>query len=85
VVNIGRTTPTPILELAELVQCMLGIPQPLRARFVPYESFGGQYQDVRIRIPDTTKARKLLGYNPRVNVDEGLDHFVNWMRAAKHI
>jgi UDP-glucose 4-epimerase len=83
VVNIGRTTPTPILELAELVQCMLGIPQPLRARFVPYESFGGQYQDVRIRIPDTTKARKLLGFKASVPLSEGLVSTIEWHRERR--
>jgi UDP-glucuronate 4-epimerase len=38
-----------------------------------------------ITYADVSKARRLLGYNPRVNVEEGLAHFVNWMRAAKHI
>ena len=35
------------------------LPSPgpsLRATMVPYEAIGGKYQDVRVRIPDTTKA-----------------------------
>jgi nucleoside-diphosphate-sugar epimerase len=28
-----------------------------------------------------SKARRLLGYEPKVNVEEGLRRFVEWLRA----
>lgn len=34
---------------------------------------------------DVSKARRLLGYEPRVKVEEGLARFVAWMRAEGHI
>jgi nucleoside-diphosphate-sugar epimerase len=83
VVNIGGDTPTTILELAELVQATLGLPQPLRARLVPYESLPGRYQDVRHRVPDTTKARALLGFEARVSLEEGLAETVSWHRDRR--
>jgi nucleoside-diphosphate-sugar epimerase len=83
VVNIGGDSPTTILELAELVQTTLGLPQPLRARFVPYESLPGRYQDVRHRIPDTTKARELLGFQARVPIAEGLARTCEWHRDRR--
>jgi len=78
VVNIGGETPTPILELAGLVQETMGIPQPLRARFVPYDQLPGRYQDVRVRIPDTTKAQQLLGFRAQVPLRAGLEHTLAW-------
>ena len=78
VVNVGGTTPTPILELASLVQETLGIPQPLRARFVPYEQLPGNYQDVRVRIPDTTKAERVLGFRAQVSLRDGLEQTLAW-------
>jgi nucleoside-diphosphate-sugar epimerase len=72
-----------MLELAELVQTMLGVPQPLRARFVPYESLPGRYQDVRHRVPDTTKAQSLLGFEARVGVQEGLGETISWHRQQR--
>lgn len=78
VINIGGSTPSTILELAGLVQEALDIPQPLRARFVPYESLPGNYQDVRRRIPDTSKARELLGFEATVPLAEGLAHTAVW-------
>jgi UDP-glucose 4-epimerase len=83
IVNVGGTETMSMLELAELVQTMLGVPQPLRARFVPYESLPGRYQDVRHRVPDTTKAKKLLGFEARVGVDEGLGRTIWWHREQR--
>jgi UDP-glucose 4-epimerase len=83
VLNIGGATPTTIQELAHLVQQTLGIPEPLRARFVPYESLGGNYQDVLYRIPDVTKARDLIGFEARVSIAEGLALTAEWHRDRR--
>jgi UDP-glucose 4-epimerase len=83
VLNIGGAQPTTILELAGLVQEALGIPQPLHARFVPYESLGGNYQDVLYRIPDITKARDLIGFEARISLSEGLALTAEWHREHR--
>ena len=59
------------------------MPQPLRARFVPYESLPGNYQDVRHRVPDTTKARALLGFQAQVSLEDGLARTMEWHRARR--
>lgn len=78
IINIGGDTPTTILKLAEEVQRTIGIPQPLRARFVPYSSLPGNYQDVRHRVPDTRKAQKILGFKASVKLAEGLQVTARW-------
>jgi UDP-glucose 4-epimerase len=83
VINVGGTETMTMLELAELVQTMLGIPQPLRARFVPYEALPGRYQDVRHRVPDTTKAKKLLDFAAGISVDEGLERTIAWHQQQR--
>ena len=83
VVNIGGSTPTTILELASLVQAKLGVPQPLRARFVPYEALPGKYQDVRVRIPDPAKAKELLGFEAHTPLAEGLERTIAWHRERR--
>ena len=85
VINLGGTETVTILELAP--RC------PGRARpagrsrsarsFVPYESLPGKYQDVRHRIPDTAKAERLLGFEPRIGLAEGLRETVEWHRAIR--
>ena len=81
VINVGADAPVSILELAGLVQATLGIPQPLRARFVPYETLPGRYQDVRHRVPDVSKAQRLLGFTAQVPLDEGLRRSLEWHRT----
>jgi len=44
-------------------------------RFVPWEEV-----DVELRIPDIVKARKLLGYEPKVDLEEGLLRTILWYR-----
>jgi nucleoside-diphosphate-sugar epimerase len=83
VLNIGGNQPCTILELAELVQTSLGLPQPLRARLVPYETLPGNYQDVRRRIPDGTKAKRLLGFEASISLADGLAETVAWHRELR--
>jgi UDP-glucose 4-epimerase len=84
VINIGGTETVTILELAERTQAMvLGVAQPLRARFIPYEALPGRYQDVRDRVPDTTKARRLLGFEARMPFVEGLAETIVWHRERR--
>jgi UDP-glucose 4-epimerase len=84
VINIGGDHPTTILELAEHVHVAVGLPRyPLRAQFVPYSALPGNYQDVRLRVPDTTKARTLLGFTAKVPLDPGLARTVEWHRDRR--
>jgi UDP-glucose 4-epimerase len=86
IINIGGDEPIEIVKLAEAVQSALDIPGPLRANIVPLDQIGGKYQDVRLRIPDTSKALRLLGFKATIGLDEGLRHTIAWhktMRAEK--
>jgi nucleoside-diphosphate-sugar epimerase len=38
--------------------------------------------EVRARIPDIGKARKLLGFSPRVDLDEGIEKTLAWFRET---
>ena len=83
VINIGAEEPISIVKLAERVQESLGIPRPLRATLLPFERMPGKYQDVRVRIPDTTKARQMLGFEAKVDLDEGLALTLEWVRERR--
>jgi nucleoside-diphosphate-sugar epimerase len=41
------------------------------------------YTDVELRIPNADKSRELLGFEPRVELDEGLERTVAWYRSRK--
>ena len=39
--------------------------------------------DVELRIPDIGKARELLGFEPSVDLEEGLLRTIEWYRARR--
>ncbi|MDX6439996.1 MAG: UDP-glucose 4-epimerase [Gaiellaceae bacterium] len=86
VINLGGVETLTILELARRCQVELGqAPAPLRANFITYESLPGNYQDVRHRVPDTTKAERLLGFKTSVGFADGLARTVEWHRACRDL
>lgn len=77
VFNVGNGRPTRIMGLAELVKKSIGSSSEIVR--IPYEEYYGKsYEDAFTRCPDITKARKVLGYNPRVPLEEGIAKTITW-------
>jgi UDP-glucose 4-epimerase len=83
VINVGNTEPITILELAAKVQAAVGIEGPLRAKTTSFESMGANYQDVYFRVPCTEKAKRVLGFEAQVGLDEGIARTVEFIRARR--
>lgn len=74
VFNIGGGSRVVLLEVLELMESVVG--QPIGRRF--QERARG---DARHTGADTDKARRLLGYQPRVSLAEGLQQEWEWIRS----
>jgi UDP-glucose 4-epimerase len=69
VFNIGGTDEVGIGELAERVRSLTGSRSPIR--FVPYdEAYEAGFEDMPRRVPDIDKVRRLIGFEPRVSLDD---------------
>jgi UDP-glucose 4-epimerase len=77
VINLGYTQETSIETLARLIWRMVRGEEPPKLKFVPYAKFG-TYEDVRRRVPGISKARELLGFEPKVGLEEGLRQTIRW-------
>ncbi len=64
-VNIGNPEERTLLELAELVQQLVGTSSEIVFEALPVD-------DPQIRQPDITKARQVLGWEPEIGIEEGL-------------
>jgi len=80
--NLGNTEEVNILQLADLVHELCGRGGEANIKMVPYKSLGGNYEDVPRRIPDITRARSVLGFNPTVSLRKGLQPTIQWQRDA---
>lgn len=69
VYNIGSDEEISMLELAHLVRQQTGSRSDLQ--FIPFESvYGGGFDDINRRIPDTSKLNALLGWAPKRRIHE---------------
>jgi UDP-glucose 4-epimerase len=65
--NVGSDEETSILQLAERIHTLF--PSSPGLRFVPYpEAYGREFQDVRRRVPDLGKIRRILGDLPSTDL-----------------
>lgn len=77
--NIGNNIETSVLDLARAVKAVTR--SKSKIVFVPYESYYGPgFEDTRRRVPSIEKARRLLGFRPRVGLREGLRRTAAWCR-----
>lgn len=54
--------------------------------YLPYEEvYGEGFEDMRHRIPDTTKLRNLIGYVPKVRLDDALKKTIEYHRDKKKV
>ena len=73
VVNIGNPKEMTILELAEVVKKITNSNSPLEFHPLPPD-------DPRRRCPDISKARKVLKWEPKVELEEGLKKTTEWFK-----
>jgi len=72
-VNLGNPQELTILEFAERIRKLTGTNAPLK--FLPLPE-----DDPRQRQPDIAKAKRLLDWEPRVGLEEGLAHTVEYFQ-----
>ena len=75
VINLGESRTVELKELIVLIERELDLPATI-------ESQPPQPGDVPQTFADISKARALLGYNPQIQIEEGIHRFVEWFRQA---
>ncbi|HQK77122.1 MAG TPA: GDP-mannose 4,6-dehydratase, partial [Candidatus Hydrogenedentes bacterium] len=71
--NLGESQTTSLQELIELVARHVGKEPNIDVKPL-------QPGDVTITYANIDKARRMLGYNPKTGMDEGIRRFVAWYR-----
>ncbi len=80
VFNIGNKHEVTILQLAEIVKSLTG--SASRIEFVPYDkAYEEGFEDMPRRVPDLTKVTQLVGYEPKVQLNEIITRVIEYFRA----
>jgi len=75
VFNLGSTVKTRIIDLARMVLELTGSESEIEFRPLPED-------DPRRRCPDVGKAKKLLEWEPRIGMEQGLMRTIVWFRRS---
>ncbi|MHB8545727.1 MAG: NAD-dependent epimerase/dehydratase family protein [Nitrosotalea sp.] len=79
VFNIGNPVETPVKEAVKII-----LEETQRSvNFIDYvktsEKFGTSYEDIERRIPDVSKAKKLLNWEAKTQLREGVKLTIQWI------
>ena len=80
VFNVGSLDHLRILDLAYQIWSFAGNSGKPEIEFIAYPDLCQDYEDVRVRDMDLTKARYLLNYEPKIGIGEGLKQTIDWFR-----
>jgi UDP-glucuronate 4-epimerase len=75
IINIGRGEPVLLADFVRSIEALAGKTAPVKEEPM-------MRADVSYTYADITKARKLLGYDPKVSVEDGVKRFYEWYCAA---
>ena len=82
VFNIGSGEEITILELAQKVKRLTNSASEIVT--IPYDqAYEAGFEDMQRRVLDISKIRNLIGYEPRVSLDEMLVHIVDYFRDKR--
>lgn len=73
VINIGSDNPVRLGSLVSTIEGLMNV----KARL---EHLPPQPGDLKMTWADISRARRLLGYQPKISLEEGIRRFVDWFR-----
>jgi len=74
VINLGNPEERTILELAEIIGKISGVSSEITFEELPED-------DPKVRKPDISKAERLLGWKPKVGIEEGLEKTIQYFKG----
>lgn len=78
ILNLGNSSPVSLKEMIETIGKALNIKPNI-------EQLPMQPGDVERTFADVSKAKRLIGYEPKISFEDGIKEFVNWYKINKEM
>ncbi len=78
ILNLGNSSPVSLKEMIDVIGQVVGVEPKIKQ--LPM-----QPGDVDRTFADVSKAKELIGYNPKTSFKEGIENFVNWYKVNKDL
>lgn len=76
--NIGNDREIKMIDLARKIWQLMGVKKPFKVKFIR-----GFTYDIKRRIPNVQKVKKMINWRSTVNFEEGLKEVVVWLKEQK--
>ena len=76
--NIGSDAEIKMIDLAEKIWLLMEVPKPFKVKYVAGFKF-----DIKRRVPDVSKIKKMIGWKPQVEFDQGLKEVILWLKEQR--
>ena len=81
VFNIGNVGEVSMMQLAEKVKAMTRSSSPIQ--IIPYDqAYEAGFEDMPRRVPDISKIREMIGYEPKLDLDQIIQTVIEHFRAS---
>jgi len=77
IVNLGNSRPERLDKFVEILEKCIGKKAKIKIKQLPPG-------DIKATWADISKAKKLLNWQPKINIEKGLKEFVNWYKQHSH-
>jgi UDP-glucose 4-epimerase len=85
IINIGNHEEISVLDTAYMIADELNVERnQLKIKFIPESEIYGVYRDLRRRRPDLTKAERLLGYRPKLPLNDAIKLVCSAMKQRQN-
>jgi UDP-glucose 4-epimerase len=82
VFNIGSEEEISIKDLAKKIIQLTGSSSEIE--YISYEkAYGEGFEDMKRRVPDISKIKRVIGWQPKVGLDELLNKMITYERESK--
>ena len=78
IINLGNSSPVSLKEMIDTIANTLNV----QAKF---NQMPMQQGDVERTYADISKAKKLIGYEPKTSFEQGIRNFVEWYKENKEL
>lgn len=72
ILNLGNDEEMSVIASAKLIHKLANTGKKLKLKFVPFKEIFGEYVDIMRRVPDLSKAKRILNYSPKVKLREAI-------------
>lgn len=83
--NIGNNEEMSVLESATLIHRLACTGKELKIKFIPMSEIFGNYKDIQRRLPDLSKAFRILGYRPKTSLEDFIKLTIEARRSEQRL